>query len=247
MNKSCTYKSAALIFVFLIGFSGQSAAQTIKTGLSVGFNRHISTVEGGSAALQPGVGLAGTFGLPLIFTYNHWSVHTGIYRNNLSRAYYFRLSSGQTLGQDSFENGLSTYKIPFLLGYDIISNDKFSVSPKIGFSWLTSRRVGYTGYTEGSFSYELRSEAVTLVEYSTENYAVNKNKFLAEMGVDITIPLYRSFLLTIGGQYSLGLQTIEQADFTYTINQERTYAGTLKSRASGWNVNIGLSFPLHSW
>ena len=247
MNNSYILKSVALIIIFIIAFAGHSAAQSIKTGLSVGFNRHTFAVEEGTGALQPGVGLAGTFGLPLIFTYNNWSAHTGIYRNNLSRAYYFQMPSAQSLGQRSFENGLSSYKIPFLLGYAIIANEKLSITPKFGFSWLTSRRTGYTGSSEGSFSYNAGSETVTLVDYSTKNYAVNKNKFLMEMGLDITIPLYRSFLLTFGGQYSLGLQPIEQADFTYTINEERSYSGSLKSRASGWNFNIGLSFPLHSW
>ena len=133
------------------------------------------------------------------------------------------------------------------MGYDIIANEKFSVTPKLGVSWLTSRKTGYTGSSEGSFSYNAGSETVTLVHYSTKDYAVNKNKFLAEMGLDITIPLYRSFLLTFGGQYSLGLQPIEQAYFTYTINEEHSYSGTLKSRASGWNFNIGITVPIYRW
>lgn len=191
---SSIYKNVGLIFIFIIVFFGSAVAQnTIKTGLSVGFNRHSFSVEGESGALQPGVGLAGTYGLPVIFTYKDWSVHTGIYVNNLSRAYYFRLPNGQTFGRRSFENGLSTNKIPFLVGYDIISNEKLSITPKLGFSWLTSRRTGHLGSGSGSFQYGFGPETTTLVEYSSDSYAVNKNKFLAEMGLDITIPLYRSF------------------------------------------------------
>ena len=247
MSKLYIRKSVTLIFIFVIGFTGHSAAQTIKTGLSVGLNRHSFNVEGGSGALQPGIGLAGTYGLPVILTYNHWSIHTGIYANNLSRSYYFRLPNGQTFGRRSFENGLSTNKIPFLVGYDIISNEKFSIEPKLGFSWLTSRRKGHLGSGSGSFQYGFGSETVTPVEYSSDSYAVNRNKFLAEMGLDITIPLYRSLLLTFGGQYSLGLQPIDKTNFDYIINEERSYSGSLKSRASGWNFNIGITLPVYRW
>lgn len=165
-------------------------------------------------------------------------MHTGFFSNNLSRSFYFTFPAGGTVGKNSFSSGLSSYKIPLLIGRTIQWTENVSLSPQIGFSWLTNRRIGPAGKGGGSYG--------SRVKYTIESKAVNKNKFMAEAGLDVNISIFRNVTLKIGAQYSLGLQPMEKANVTYTIN-EQTYHGTLISKDSGWKFNIGFLFPLFSF
>src|SRR5699024_3345414 len=110
-------------------------------------------------------------------------------------------------------------------------------TPQIGFSWLTSRRTGPTGTASGSWG--------TAVEYSTQNSAVNKNKFMAEAGLDVNFSVFRNLILTAGALYSLGLQPIEKLNVSYQIN-DQIYEGVIHSKGSGWKFNLGLRILLYS-
>ena len=233
---------AIFITLLFVSLASVNAQVTLETGLSIGFNRHTFSVDNGNGILQPGLGLASTYGLPIILRKNNWELHTGIFANDLSQSYYFNTSSNNSFGQRSFSSGLETYKIPIHFGRNVEWTEKVSLSPQIGFAWLTSRRTGYLGSVEGS--YITPSERI---DYSAENSSVSKNKFFAEAGLDANIALYRKIDLTIGAQYSLGLQKIEQMEVSYQINQGRTYNGTVYSKGSGWKFNVGIKFPLVAW
>ena len=211
---------------------------TFETGFYIGFNRHTFGVENSNRILQSGIGLAATYGLPIIFRKDKWELHTGIFANDLSQSYYFETSGNNSFSQRSFSSGLETYKIPFILA----KTEKVYLSPQIRFAWLTSRRTGYLGSVKGS--YITPSERI---DYTTENSSVSTNKFFAEAGLDANIASYRKIDLTIGAQYSLGLQEIEKMDVSYQINQGRTYHGTVYSKGSRWKFHVGIKFPLASW
>lgn len=229
----------ALLFVIL---ASANAQVTLETGFSIGFNRHTFNVDNSDGILQPGIGLASTYGLPIILRKHKWELHTGIFANDLSQSYYFNTSGNHSYGQRSFSSGLETYKIPIRLGRNVQWTEKVSLSPQLGFAWLTSRRTGYLGTVEGS--YITPSERI---DYSAENSSLNKNKFFAEAGLDANITLYRKIDLTLGAQYSLGLQKIEQMEVSYQINRGRTYSGTVYSKGSGWKFDVGIKFPLAAW
>src|SRR5699024_4319538 len=226
-----------LSLILFASFNCTFAQTTVDAGFSVGFNRHTFSAENGNVFLQPGIALAATYGLPVVIKRNKWELHTGFYANDLSQSFYFTTPNGATYGERSYSNGISTYKIPLRMGRTIQWTEVTSLSPQIGFSWLTSRRTGPTGTASGSLG--------TTVEYSTQNSAVNKNKFMAEVGLDVNFSVFRNLILSAGAQYSLGLQPIEKLNVSYQIN-DQTYEGVIHSKGSGWKFNLGLKIPLYS-
>lgn len=227
----------AFLTIVLVTSADLAKAQTtIDGGFSVGFNRHTFSVDDDSGFLQPGLALAGTYGFPIIIRRNEWELHTGFYGNELSQAFYFNTPNGTTFGQRSFENGISSFKIPIHLGRTIQWTDVTSLSPQLGFAWLTSQRTGLTGTSGGSYG--------GYVQYQTVERAVNKNKFLAEAGMDFNFEIFGNLKLTLGAHYSLGLQKVEEVDVIYQINNQ-TREGTMISRGSGWKFNFGLTLPLY--
>lgn len=230
------YGKTVIIIIAILFFSlDLSYAQTsVEAGFSVGFNRHTFSTEDESGILQPGLALAGTYGFPVVIKKNSWELHTGFYGNDLSQSYYFNVPGGATYGKRAFSNGISTYKIPFRVGRTLVWTNKASLSPQIGFSWLTSQRTGPTGMGSGSYG--------STVEYNFETQAINKNKFMAEAGMDLNISVFRTLILSLGAQYSLGLQSVEKIDVSYQVN-DQTYEGTVYSKGTGWKFNIGLKFP----
>src|SRR6056297_968999 len=230
-------KVISVLFIILITSTDFAKAQiSVEGGFSVGFNRHTFSVDDDSGILQPGIALAGTYGFPIIIKKDKWELHTGFYGNELSQSFYFNTRSGNTFGQRSFSNGISSFKIPIHIGRTIQWTNVTSLSPQLGFAWLTSQRTGLTGTSSGSYG--------SYVQYQTVERAVNKNKFLAEAGMDINFAIFRGLKLTIGAHYSLGLQKVEEVDVTYKINNQ-TYEGTMISRGSGWKFNLGLTLPLY--
>jgi len=231
-------KVISVLFIILIASSDFAKAQiSVEGGFSIGFNRHTFSVDDDSGILQPGIALAGTYGFPIIIKKDKWELHTGFYGNDLSQSFYFNTPNGNTLGQRSFVNGISSFKIPVHIGRTIQWTDVTSLSPQLGFAWLTSRRTGSTGTSSGSFG--------GYVEYQTVDSAVNKNKFLAEAGMDMNFAILWGLKLTVGAHYALGLQRIEEVNVTYEIDN-RMYEGTMISRGSGWKFNLGLTLPLYS-
>jgi hypothetical protein len=231
---------AKVISIFvIIGFTSTAlkAQITVEGGLSVGFNRHTFSVNDDSGILKPGLALAGAYGFPIIIERNKWELHTGFYGNELSQSFYFSTRSGNTFGQRSFENGISSFKIPIHLGKKIQWMDVTSLSPQLGLAWLTSQRTGLTGTSSGSYG--------SYVQYQTVERAVSKNKFLAEAGMDINFAIFGDLKLRLGAHYSLGLQNVEEVDVSYQVNNQ-TYQGTMISKGSGWKFNIGLTIPLYS-
>lgn len=227
-----------ILFIILITLTDFAKAQiSVEGGFSVGFNRHTFSVDDDSGILRPGIALAGTYGFPILIKKDKWELHTGFYGNDLSQSFYFATPSGATYGERSYSNGISSYKFPLRIGRTIRWTDVTSLSPQIGFSWLTNRRTGQTGSGGGSYG--------SRVEYSFENRAVSKNKFMAEAGLDVNFSVFRNLILTLGAQYSLGLQTVQEFDVTYQFN-DQTYEGTVKSKGSGWKFNLGLKIPLYS-
>lgn len=233
-------KIVTVLLIVLFASTNFAKAQiTVEGGFSVGFNRHTFSVDDKSGFLRPGLALAGTYGFPILIKKDKWELHTGFYGNELSQSFYFNTRNGNMFGQRSFENGISSYKIPVHIGRLIQWTDVTSLSPQLGFAWLTSQRTGVTGYSTGRGSYG------NYVEYETVDRAVNKNKFLAEAGMDINFSIFWDLKLILGAHYSVGLQKIEEVDVTYQINNQ-TYEGTMISRGSGWKFNFGLRLPLYS-
>jgi hypothetical protein len=233
-------KTATLIIIILIASADFAQAQiSVEGGFSVGFNRHTFSVNDDSGILQPGLALAGTYGFPIIIKKDKWELQTGFYGNELSQSFYFNAPNGNTFGQRSFENGISSFKIPLHIGRTLQWTTVTSLSPQLGFAWLTSQRTGVTGASTARGSYGNN------IEYESIDRAVNKNKFLAEAGMDVNFAVFRGLNLTVGAHYSLGLQKIEEVDVTYEIDNQ-TYEGTMISRGSGWKFNLGLTIPLYS-
>ncbi|SMO79366.1 hypothetical protein [Fodinibius sediminis] len=225
------------VLLVLIASTDFAKGQTsVEGGFSIGFNRHTFSVDDDSGILQPGLALAGTYGLPIIIKKDKWELHTGFYGNELSHSFYFDTRNGNTFGQRSFENGISSFKIPVHIGRTLQWTNLTSLTPQIGFAWLTSQRTGLTGTSSGSYG--------RYVEYETVGRTVNKHKFLAEAGMDINFAIFRGMKLTVGAHYSLGLQKVEEVDVTYEINNQ-SYEGTMISRGSGWKFNLALTLPLY--
>jgi len=110
-------KTATLIIIILIASADFAQAQiSVEGGFSVGFNRHTFSVNDDSGILQPGLALAGTYGFPIIIKKDKWELHTGFYGNELSQSFYFNAPNGNIFGQRSFENGISSFKIPVHIG-----------------------------------------------------------------------------------------------------------------------------------
>ena len=143
--------------IFFVTLTSANAQVTLETGFSIGFNRHTFGVENNNGILQPGIGLAATYGLPIILRKNKWELHTGIFANDLSQSYYFKTSGNNSFGQRSFSSGLETYKIPLHIGRNLQWTEKVNLSPQVGFAWLTSRRTGYLGSVKGSYITPLRT------------------------------------------------------------------------------------------
>jgi len=233
-------KVISVLFILLITITDFAKAQvSVEGGFSVGFNRHTFSVDDESGFLQPGLALAETYGFPIIIKRNKWELHTGFYGNELSQSFYFNSPTEKSFGQHSFESGLSSFKIPLHVGRTVQWTEVTSLSPQIGFAWLTSQRTGITGYSTASGFFG------NYVEYETVDKAVNKNKFLAEAGMDMNFVVIWGLTFTVGAHYSVGLQRMEEVDITYEINS-RTYEGTMISRGSGWKFNLGLTLPLYS-
>lgn len=230
-------KSSLILISMLLFWVHVTHAQTsVKTGISVGFNRHTFSIENSVGSLKPGVALAGTYGIPVTITQKKWELHTGFFANDLSQAFYFQAPNSGTYGRREFTNGISSFKIPLKIGRLIRWTSVTTLSPQIGFSWLTNRRTDMTGTGSGSYG--------SAIAYEFKTYGVNKNKFLAEAGLDVNISLLRSLDLELGAHYALGLQTMEKIDITYQINSE-TYSGTVVSKGTGWKFNVGLKIPLY--
>ncbi len=231
-------KIVAVFIVVLLASVDFAKAQisSVEGGFAVGFNRHTFSVDDDSGILKTGIALAGTYGFPVILKKDKWELHTGFYGNELSHSYYFDIPNGPTLGERSYSNGISSFKIPLHIGYTVQWTEITSFSPQIGFAWLTSQRTGNTGTSSGFYG--------NYVEYETVNRAVSKNKFLAEAGMDMNFAIFWGLKLTIGAQYSLGLQKMEKVDVTYEVDNQR-YEGTMISRGSGWKFNLGLTLPLY--
>jgi hypothetical protein len=231
-------KIVTVLIIVLFASTDFAKAQisSVEGGFSVGFNRHTFSIDDDSGILQPGIALAGAYGFPVIIKKDKWELHTGFYGNELSHSYYFDIPNGPTLGKRSYSNGISSFKIPLHIGRTVQWTEVTSFSPQIGFAWLTSRRTGMTGTSSGYYG--------NYVEYETVDRAVNKNKVLAEAGMDMNFAIFWGLKLTIGAHYSLGIQRMEEVDVTYEIDNQ-TYEGTMTSRGSGWKFNLGLTLPLY--
>jgi|AntRauTorcE11898_2_1112593.scaffolds.fasta_scaffold30311_3 hypothetical protein len=93
-------KTVNILTIILFASIGLANAQTtIEAGFSVGFNRHSFGVQDGNGILQPGIALAGTYGLPVVIKRNNWELHTGFYANDFSQSFYFTTSKWSYLWQ----------------------------------------------------------------------------------------------------------------------------------------------------
>ncbi|HEX6981490.1 MAG TPA: hypothetical protein VF181_01910 [Balneolaceae bacterium] len=239
------FKRATFPFTIILLISlAPASAQTIKTEFSAGFNLNAFSVtddEGG--ILQPGTGLASTYGVSLLVMENYWTFKTGIYATELPNAFYFQLDSGGLSNEQSFSN-ISTYRIPVILGREVMLTDWLSITPQAGLSWLTSRATDTTGISSGiTANFDGSGNSI---QYDTISRAANKYKFLAEAGLDLNFQLNWIFVLKLGARYSFGLQPIERTEITYQLNSGETYTGTLVSDGSGWNFNVGLVIPIYN-
>src|SRR5699024_10267864 len=171
-------KCFATLFIFAFIMVRVASAQTIKTDFTVGFNHHTVSVADDGGALQPGSGLAETYGVSLMVMENSWIVKTGLHLHNLPSAYYFRTGEG-TAGKGEFSDSFSTYRIPFMVGKELALTNAISITPQAGFLWLSDRSTDTTRTSAGSFT-----ENSLTIDYETISRTVNKNKFLAEVGMD---------------------------------------------------------------
>lgn len=228
------------LFIFCFFFTNIATAQlSVHSGFTAGKSHHTFTVDDQNSILQPGIGEEITYGIPIRFAVGSWSFHTGIFSNNLTRAFYFKTPDGSEYGSKRDDHrSISSLKIPFIFSKEFKVVNRVSLAPKAGFAWLTNR-------TE-SESTEVRSGTINEPDFvvieSVSNVA-NKNKFLAEAGVDLNIYPYRHFIVTGGITYSYGLQRIETTNITYRLNGEEA-TETLVSKGSGLNFQVGIRIPL---
>lgn len=213
------------------------AQTSIQAGFSAGFNLQSFTAEDDRGYLQPGNGMAATLGVPIIITKDKWSLQTGFFSNHLTRAYYFQTPGRQYGSAYSYDSGLSSYKIPLIVSRELRPmHSNLGFSPHAGISWLTSRRTGRTGEGSGNMNG---------LEYTVIGRAFNRNKFLAEIGMDLNYHLSRNFILYGGVTWSFGLQEVEELEISYQLPNEGIQTGFLKSKASGRNFHIGLKIPFY--
>lgn len=229
------------LFIFCFFFSAIATAQlSVHTGFTAGTNQYSFTVDGQEDVLQPGTGEELTFGVPIRIAKGTWSFQTGIYTTNLSRAYYFKTPDGSQYGsKDDDETTLSTLKVPLIVSKEFKLIKGISLAPKVGLAWLTNRT--------DSDSTEVLNGTINETDFQeigSVTHVVNKNKFLAEAGIDLNIYPFRHFILTAGVTYNYGLQSIETTDVTYSINGEE-FTETLVSKGNALSFHVGLSIPIH--
>ncbi|MDX1641444.1 MAG: hypothetical protein R3220_07085 [Balneolaceae bacterium] len=228
------------LFIFCFCFTNIATAQlSIYSGVTAGRNYHTFTVDDQNGILQPGIGEENTYGIPLRLAKGSWSFQTGVFSNNLTRAFYFKTPDGTQYGsEDDYESSISTLKIPFILSKEFKLINRVSIAPKAGIVWLTDQTK--------SDSTEVLSGTINepnFVVVERVSNVVNKSKFLAQAGVDLNIYPFKYFLLTAGVSYNYGLQRIENTDVTYRLDGEEM-TETLVSRGSGLHFQVGLRIPL---
>lgn len=227
--------------IFCFVFTNIATAQlSVHSGFTAGQNRYTFSVDDQRDVLRSGIGEEITYGVPLRIAIGSWSFQTGIFSTDLSRAYYFKTPDGTQYGsKHDDQSSISTLKIPFIISKEFKLVNRVSLAPKAGFVWLTDQtKSDSTEVLNGTIN-EPDFEVIESV-----SNVVNKNKFLAEAGVDLNIYPFRHFILTAGITYSYGLQRIETTDVTYRLNGEEA-TETLISKGSGLNFHVGLRIPIH--
>lgn len=229
-----------LLFVVCLFITNNAFAQlSVYSGFNGGINSHTFTVNDQNGVLQPGMGEEYTFGIPIIVAKGSWSIQTGIFSNNLTRAYYFKTPDGEQYG-DKYddESSISTLKIPLIFGKEFKLVNRVSIAPKVGLVWLTDRsKSDSTEIHKGTLSGE------NFMEIESVSNVVNKNKFMAEAGLDINIYPFRHLMIIGGVSYSYGLQPIEDTYVTYKLGDEE-FTEVLESKGSGLNFHVGIRIPI---
>lgn len=228
------------LFIFCFFITNIATAQiSIHSGFTAGKSNHTFTVDGENNVLKPGIGEEMTYGIPLHIAKGTWSIQTGIFTNNLTRAFYFKTPNGSQYGNKHDDTrSISTLKVPLIVSKEFKLVNRVSIAPKAGFAWLTDRtKSDSTDVLSGT----INDPNFQMVE-SISN-VVNKNKFMAEAGVDLNIYPFRHFMLTAGITYSYGLRPIEKTNVVYQLDGEEA-SETLISRGSGLNFHVGLKIPL---
>lgn len=229
-----------LLFIISFFFTNIAIAQlSVHSGFTAGKSNHTFTVDNQNNILQPGIGEEITYGVPIRLAVGSWSFQTGLFSSNLTRAYYFETPGGTQYGSKyDDKRSISTFKIPFIFSKEFKLVNRVSLAPKVGLAWLTDRtKSDNTEVLSGTIN-----ESDFHVIESVSNVE-NKNKFLAEAGLDLNIYPFRHFMLTAGISYSYGLQRIETTDITYSLNGEEA-TETLVSRGNGLHIQAGLKIPL---
>jgi hypothetical protein len=229
-----------ILFIISFFFANISTAQlSVHSGFTAGKSIHTFTVDNQNDVLQSGIGEENTYSVPIRLAVGSWSFQTGLFSNNLTRAYYFETPGGTQYGNKyDDKRSISTFKIPFIFSKEFKLVNRVSLAPKVGIAWLTDR-------TE-SDSTEVLSGTISGPDFQvveSVSNVENKNKFLAEAGLDLNIYPFRHFIITAGISYSYGLQRIETTDITYSLNGEET-TETLVSKGNGFNIQVGLKIPL---
>lgn len=228
------------LFIFFFLVTNIATAQlSVHTGFTAGNNIHTFTVDDQNNVLQPGIGEEVAYGIPIRLAVGSWSFQTGIFSNNLTRAFYFKTPDGSQYGSKrDDQRSISSLKIPFIFSKEFKIVNRVSLAPKVGLAWLTNRtKSDSTEVLDGM----IKEPDFHVIESASN--VVNKNKFLAEAGVDLNIYPFRHFMLTAGISYSYGLQPIENTNVTYRLDGEEI-TETLVSRGSGLNFQVGLRIPL---
>lgn len=229
-----------LLFIFSFFVTNIATAQlSVHTGFIAGENRHTFTVEEQDAVLQPGIGESMSYGVPFQIAKGSWSFQTGLFSTKLTRAYYFETPDGTQYGsKHDYENSISTLEIPLTITKEFKLVNRVSLAPKVGFVWLTNRtNSDSTDVLNGTIN------EPDFVEVRSVSNIVNKNKFLAQAGVDLNIYPFRHLILTAGVTYRYGLKNIETTAVTYRLDGEEM-TETLVSDGSGLNFHVGLKIPL---
>lgn len=230
-----------ILFVFCFVFTNIANAQlSVHSGFTTGMNRYTFSVDGPNDVLQSGIGEEITYGVPIRVAKGKWSFQTGIYSTSLSRAFYFKTPDGTQYGdKNDDQSSISTLEIPFIVSKEFKLVNRVSLAPKVGLVWLTDKT--------NSDSTDVFSGTISEPDFEVlggVSSVVNKNKFLAEAGMDLNIYPFRYFILTAGATYRYGLQQIETTDITYKLDGEE-FTETLKSRGNGFNFYIGIKVPIH--
>ena len=228
------------LFIFCFFLTNIATAQlSVHSGFTAGQNYHTFTTEGENDVLQPGIGEEITLGIPIRIAKGSWSFHTGVFSNNLTRAFYFETPDGTQYGsKNDYESSISSLKIPLIFSKEFKLVNRVSLAPKVGFVFLTNR-------TE-SDSAKVISGTINESNFTVIDRVSNiesKNKFMVEGGADLNIYAFRHFILTAGVSYNYGLQDIETTDIRYNLDGEE-FTETLASRGSGLNFHVSLKIPL---